>query len=54
MTNKLRNNTIKSYKNQNKNRNSIKPVDLSLDTYFTSKITPSFYQTYVNKMTSKI
>ncbi len=49
MTNKLRNNTIKSYKSQNQNRTIKKPFKIDMALYFTSKITPSFYQSYINK-----
>ena len=49
MTNKLRNNTIKSYKTQNQ-KDSKKPVKLDLAIYFTSKMTPAFYQSYINRI----
>ena len=48
MTNKLRNNTIKSYKIQNQ-KDSKKPVKIDLSIYFASKITPTFYHSYINK-----
>ena len=47
MTNKLRNNTIKSYKTQNQNTKTIKTI--KMDLYFTSKITPQVYKTIISK-----
>ncbi len=48
MTNKLRNNTIKSYKIQNR-QDPKKPVKIDFAIYFASKITPAFYYSYINK-----
>ena len=48
MTNKLRNNTIKSYKTQNQNRIT-KKNKMDLMMYFTSKITPQAYKTIISK-----
>ena len=50
MTNKLKNNTIKSYKTQNRNSKSVKKLSPIMDIYFTSKITPSFFKTYVKSI----
>jgi hypothetical protein len=47
MTNKLRNNTIKSYKLQNQHKRTIKKLDALMDVYFTSKITPAFYKNII-------
>ena len=49
MTNKLRDNTIKSYKTQNRNSKHVKNLTSIMNIYFTSKITPSFFKTYINQ-----
>lgn len=49
MTNKLRNNTIKSYKTQNRNSKTVKKLNV-MNIYFTSKITPSFLKTYIKSI----
>ena len=48
MTNKLRNNTIKSYKKQSQNKKTVRNLDSLMNIYFTSKITPAVFKTYLN------
>ena len=48
MTYKLKNKSIKSFKTQYYKKTS-KKLNPLLDIYFTSKITPTFFKTYINQ-----
>ena len=48
MTYKLKTKSIKSFKTQHY-RKTPKKLNPLLDIYFTSKITPTFFKTYINQ-----